>query len=167
MNTKALAIAALLAPASACTQVSPGVFESDVHIRAKPASEKGFSGVSHHLLQNLSGQYVEKILHDYNNIQIFSKIYIGSERQEFDFIFDTGSSWVWVATDKCDSCVNPNKFHYNDSTTFKQVDMRQSNLHYGMGSVYGFDTTDQICLASDSKIGSGCMKDYLFKSVTH
>jgi len=80
---------------------------------------------------NGQSEYVEKILHDFNNIQIFSKIYIGSQRQEFDFIFDTGSSWVWVATFLCDTCKNKNKFNYDVSRTFRQTGDHISNLYYG------------------------------------
>jgi hypothetical protein len=36
---------------------------------------------------------------------------------------------------------------------------------YGQGTVWGYDTTDQVCLNQNSEIGNGCMEDYLFKSV--
>jgi hypothetical protein len=40
--------------------------------------------------------YIEKKLHDFFNIQLYSNIYVGSEKRPFKMIFDTGSSWVWV-----------------------------------------------------------------------
>jgi len=72
---------------------------------------------------------------------------------------------VWVGSDVCNNCANPNKFDFANSTTFKQLTPYISNLSYGMGSVWGFDTTDQVCLNEDSVIGNGCMADYLFKTV--
>lgn len=92
---------------------------------------------------------------------------IGANKQSFPLIFDSGSSWVWVGHDKCDNCANPKKFDSHASPSFKQLELTQSSLHYGKGAVYGFDTTDQVCLTKDSTIGHGCMADYLFKSVVH
>jgi len=63
-------------------------------------------------------EYVDKVLHDFNDIQIFAKIQFGSQRDTFDMIFDSGSSWVWLATDKCASCVNPHKYSARNSTSF-------------------------------------------------
>jgi hypothetical protein len=31
-------------------------------------------------------------MEDYKDVQLFSKIYVGSEKQAFDVIFDTGSA---------------------------------------------------------------------------
>ena len=62
--------------------------------------------------------YVEKTLHDFFDIQIYANIYVGSDKQEFPLIFDTGSAWVWVGTDLCDTCANPKKFNAEASKTF-------------------------------------------------
>lgn len=40
-----------------------------------------------------------------------SRVYFGSNKQGFDLIFDSGSSWVWVEHRLCRDCANPNKFH--------------------------------------------------------
>lgn len=40
-------------------------------------------------------------------------------------------------------------------------------LAYGRGMVLGYDSTDQVCLTKHSKVGNGCMEDYLFKSVVY
>ena len=74
---------------------------------------------------------------------------------------------MWVASDVCHVCANPNKFHFKDSKTFQQQDNELSTLRYGQGQIWGFDTTDQVCLAKDSVIGNGCMEDYLFKTVVN
>lgn len=36
--------------------------------------------------------YVEQAVQDYYDVQLFSKVHVGSTKQEFDVIFDTGSS---------------------------------------------------------------------------
>jgi hypothetical protein len=93
----------------------------DARITERP--KEYLSGVASHLMQlyedkGVSSEYIDKQLLDYNNIQIYSKIYIGEPKQEFDMIFDTGSSWVWVGTDLCQNCNNPSKFHYSKSSYF-------------------------------------------------
>lgn len=82
-------------------------------------------------------------------------------------IFDTGSSWVWVGTDKCLECHNPEKFHYEQSRSFILKDKEISTLSYGRGEVWGYDTLDTVCLSEQSTIGNGCMENFLFKSVTY
>lgn len=101
------------------------------------------------------------------NIQIFSRIYFGSDKQGFDLIFDSGSSWVWVENKLCGNCANPNKFDHKRSSSFTQLVPTISSLHYGKGTVYGYNTKDEICLNKDSELGHGCMSDYLFKSVVY
>lgn len=36
--------------------------------------------------------YFEKAMEDYYDVQLFSKVYFGSEREPFDLILDTGSA---------------------------------------------------------------------------
>jgi len=111
--------------------------------------------------------YIEKELHDFFKIQIFAEILIGSDRQPFNLIFDTGSSWVWVGHEYCVTCANPAHFKSDKSNTFRQKTSKLSMLNYGRGSVMGYDTTDQICLNKDSANGNGCMQNFKFKSVLY
>lgn len=171
-HTKRITLAALVAPAFTFSfgADSNGVIELNAKISARPKGH--LTGVANHLMQlnevsGVSDEYIDKQLHDFNNIQIFSSIYIGEPKQEFDMIFDTGSSWVWVGTDVCDNCVNAHKFHFNQSQFFHQLTPSISTLRYGKGQVWGYNAKDQVCLAEDSTIGHGCMEDYLFKAVVH
>ena len=148
-------------------QAHPDYIEQNMHI-----SDKEFAhshGVGNYLMQLSTAAvgYIEKTLHDFNNIQIYSNIYFGSDKQEFPLIFDTGSSWVWIGTDMCDNCVNPKEFNVADSTTFRYTSERQTSLYYGRGAVTGYDSTDQVCLTKDSVLGNGCMSNYRFKSIIH
>jgi hypothetical protein len=38
----------------------------------------------------------EQDVQDYYDVQLFSKVHVGSNREEFNVIFDTGSAWFWV-----------------------------------------------------------------------
>lgn len=80
-------------------------------------------------------------------------------------IFDSGSAWVWLGTKYCQTCVNTNRFNPSESSSFKQLNMKQTALNYGIGSVYGYDASDTVCLDKKSVVGNGCMENYLFKAV--
>jgi hypothetical protein len=118
----------------------------DMAITARETQHAG--GVVNHLMQLSTAAvgYIEKKLYDFYNIQIYSNIYFGSNKQEFPLIFDTGSAWVWVGTDLCDTCANEAKFDVEQSNTFKQNSNKLSSLYYGRGMVTGYDTQDTVCL---------------------
>ena len=140
---KALTLLAFLNPAKAFTN-SNGIIEMDVKVSNKP-SKKYTPGLGSHLMSLDSAKhpdYIEKELLDFFDIQIYSKIYLGSDKQEFDMIFDTGSSWVWVQHDLCKTCANKEHFNSMASSTFEQLTPNFSSLYYGKGMVIGYDTTD-------------------------
>ena len=141
--TKVLTLLAFLTPSRAYMN-KDGVIEMDVHVSNKP-SKKYASGLGTHLMSLDSAKhpdYIEKDLLDFFDIQIYSKIFLGSNKQEFDMIFDTGSSWVWVQHDLCKTCANKEHFDSMNSTTFEQLTPNFSTLYYGKGMVVGYDTTD-------------------------
>ena len=110
--------------------------------------------------------YIEKNLYDFYDIQLYAVVYIGSNKQKFEMIFDTGSSWVWVQSEDCQHCMkNDHKFVADDSDSYKQLSDEPSELNYGKGSVIGYDSKDMVCLMKDSSMGDGCMSDYLFKNI--
>jgi len=172
------AMAAAPSPLTSLFQYSntnDGLIEMDAQISHAPRTQH-MGGLGMHLMNLASDpmgqafgqeEYIEKNLMDFFNIQIFSSIYVGSMKQQFDLIFDTGSSWVWVEHEFCNACANPQKLKSRESTSFTQVSPELSTLRYGRGQVYGYDSRDQICLNEESTIGHGCMDNYLFKSVVY
>ena len=40
-------------------------------------------------------------LENSQNVQYYGSLYLGSGKEKHDFIFDTGSPWLWVATTGC------------------------------------------------------------------
>ena len=75
--------------------------ELDVEARRKPQKVETLS-----LIEQQSNAFVEKDLIDYADIQIFTKLFFGSNREPHTLIFDTGSSWLWVQTPECTKCSN-------------------------------------------------------------
>jgi hypothetical protein len=53
--------------------------------------------------------FYEEPLENYFNTQYYGSMYLGSESEEIEFIFDTGTPYLWVATEKCRK-----KCHTND-----------------------------------------------------
>lgn len=50
-------------------------------------------------------------LKNYSNNQYVGSLYLGSNLEPRDFIFDTGSPWLWVAVKGCQgSCAGPKTF---------------------------------------------------------
>jgi hypothetical protein len=149
-------------------QTEEGSFEVPIKIETK---KTGYSSAQANNLQTLyhaygiyDQAYINKQLDSFYDIQIYSKIHFGENREEFKLIFDSGSAWVWVGGENCVNCGHK-KFAHSESSTFKQQSYRLSTLKYGMGQIWGYDSTDTICLNPDSVVGNGCMEDFLFKTV--
>lgn len=85
---------------------------------------------------------VTKDLEDFYDAQIYSTIYVGSQKAPLDVIFDTGSNWLWVASRVCLTCsMWADKFDERNSTTFKFHPLMY-DLHYGSGDAYGYNAHD-------------------------
>jgi hypothetical protein len=67
---------------------------------------------------------------------------LGSEKKAFRVIFDTGSSWIWIGTEECDTCISKNLFETEDSITFIQNDSELESLEYITGKVEGYKFQD-------------------------
>ena len=83
------------------------------------------------------------------NVQLMAKIYIGSNLQPFNMIFDTGSNILWVNSRVCSNCpFYISKFDERTSDTFSFYNV-VFDLHYGTGDVYGYSSQDQVCFDED------------------
>ena len=78
--------------------------------------------------------------------QYFGPVFIGTPKQDFTVIFDTGSSNLWVPSSDCKqlACVTKNRFMRTKSTTYVDDSQhREMKIQYGSGNVDGkvrFDT---------------------------
>lgn len=89
---------------------------------------------------------------DINNSQYVGRIQVGSPKkgtpqQEFDVIFDTGSSNLWLNSDSCQSegCLVHRRFHPRKSKTYKKLPIEMS-VQFGTGSIEGFLAQDTFTL---------------------
>ncbi|KAK4762252.1 hypothetical protein SAY87_030136 [Trapa incisa] len=85
-------------------------------------------------------------LRNYNDAQYFGEIGIGTPSQKFTVIFDTGSSNLWVPSQKCHlsvACYFHSKYKSSQSSTYKK-NGKSADIHYGTGAIYGFFSQDHV-----------------------
>jgi saccharopepsin len=77
----------------------------------------------------------------------FSDITIGNPPQEFKVVLDTGSSNLWVPSQKCGSiaCYLHAKYDSSASSTYK-ANGSSFEIHYGSGSLTGFVSQDTMTI---------------------
>lgn len=98
-------------------------------------------GIRNSFAQNADGSIV---INDYQNAQYYGQIQLGTPAQNFNVIFDTGSSNLWVASAACDSsCGLHSRYRSSLSATYK-ADGTAFNITYGSGPVSGFDSIDNL-----------------------
>ena len=84
-------------------------------------------------------------LTNFMDAQYYGPIYLGSPPQEFNVIFDTGSSNTWVPSKKCFSfaCLLHQRYDSEKSNTFAS-NSTKFEIRYGTGAVEGFISTDRM-----------------------
>lgn len=98
---------------------------------------------------------------NYMDAQYYGPISIGTPPQEFNVIFDTGSSNTWVPSSKCYSisCLLHRRFDSSASSTFN-ANNTEFQIRYGSGAVEGFISNDVM------EIGGIRIPDQDFAEVT-
>jgi len=76
-------------------------------------------------------------------------------------MFDTGSSIVYVVSDKCEKCPQEHKYKQGDSKSFAATDGSTYHQSYGIGSITGTGAKDTFCFGQ----GTHCVPDVNFINV--
>ncbi|KAL1139946.1 hypothetical protein AAG570_006923, partial [Ranatra chinensis] len=82
----------------------------------------------------------------YFQSQYYGTISLGTPPQEFEVIFDTGSSNLWVPSSQCDgntACMNHKRYDSSFSSTYRP-NGESIYVAYGKGSAAGFLSTDVL-----------------------
>jgi hypothetical protein len=85
---------------------------------------------------------------NYNNVQYYTNIKVGSNDQTMTVILDTGSAWLWMqAAGRTSDTFNfgSHKYNCSASTTCNQTNMK-ANTSYTKGGIYGRLTYDSVNL---------------------
>jgi len=100
------------------------------------------------------------VINDYMNSQYYGTISLGTPAQDFEVIFDTGSSDLWVCSSLCGtSCGRHAKYNSKKSVTYI-ANGTSFDILYGSGPVSGFESVDKLT------VGGLVVKDQVFAEVT-
>jgi len=97
---------------------------------------------------------------NYYNYQYYAPLYIGNNQQNMTFIWDTGSTMLWLPLSNCSSCPSTNKYSPNIS----YVSTGQPfNIAYVSGSVAGTIATEDVhVLSGGDSVNMSKLKFKLF-----
>jgi len=97
-------------------------------------------------------------LSNFMNAQYIGDLSIGNPPQEFSILYDTGSSNLWIPSEKCWLCLNK-KYNSSQSSTY-QPNGTSFAIQYGSGSLSGFLSIDTV------RIGDLTIKKQTFGEAT-
>mmetsp|Transcript_31974 Transcript_31974/g.31367 ORF Transcript_31974/g.31367 Transcript_31974/m.31367 type:complete len:308 (-) Transcript_31974:145-1068(-) len=84
-------------------------------------------------------------LTNFRNLQYYGPLYLGSKRKRLNFVYDTGSSWLWFPGTSCTGC--PTDYEYDPSKSEFYTDFNKSKeLFYGKGYVKGKVIQDNVAM---------------------
>lgn len=127
-------------------------------VLASTSSSSSSSAVSRKLIRGAAGDRGEEDvrLHDLKNAQYYGKVTIGTPGQDFQVVFDTGSSDLWVPSKECTTksanCAAKTTFDKDKSSTYSEPEKGQLSdfsIMYGSGAVSGKYAVDTTCVAKD------------------
>jgi len=98
------------------------------------------------------------VIHDFQNAQYYGPVTVGGV--EFQVIFDTGSSNLWIPSKDCTNCGRFKPAYDHDKSPNYVANGSKFNIQYGSGPVSGFFSQDSVTL------GDKTVSNVLFAEVT-
>nr|QHB21607.1 venom A1 protease 1 [Platymeris rhadamanthus] len=128
-----------------------------VHLRLRKNRPKTFAEYSRRMVDPTPLLYIEpsssghiEPLKNYENLQYFGVITLGTPPQEFEVIFDSGSSNLWIPSSKCtdtnSACENHKRYDSSMSSTYVE-DGTEVSLLYPTGELKGFFSKDVLAMS--------------------
>ncbi|KAH6944834.1 hypothetical protein HPB50_005509 [Hyalomma asiaticum] len=114
-------------------------------------------------LARAPGDPIPVILDNYQNMQYFGQLTIGTPPQSFKLLMDTGSSNFWVPSAKCKesmACRDHAKYDSSKSSTYKASSL-SIRIRYSGGVVRGFTSIDNV------GVGPATVTQYKFAEMDH
>lgn len=112
---------------------------NSIGIKDLPAEDQAFLAKT----MGGSGGSSSVPISDYSNAQYYGPISVGNPAQDFNVVFDTGSSNLWVPSKKCSDCGSHPKYDSSASSSYA-ANGTVFNITYGSGPVSGFLSSDDV-----------------------
>ena len=69
---------------------------------------------------NISKEYIEAPLNNYNNVQYYGNLFLGSNKEEFTVMLDISSNYLVIPSITCENCRKfTKKFNSSSSETYQ------------------------------------------------
>ncbi|KAF4031956.1 Eukaryotic aspartyl protease [Phytophthora infestans] len=94
---------------------------------------------------NSTTELIRIPLENYDQMQFFGSIGVGSPPQRFQVIFDTGSSDIWLPESSCADCAGSRRYHAAVSRSHEPLN-EPFRLEYGSGNASGRVMREQVSL---------------------
>ena len=83
------------------------------------------------------------------DLQYYGPLKIGSQREEFNVVYDTGSDWLWIPDQNNKGCPSTHSFDGSSSKTYK-TDNKPKSIKYVQGQVDGIISTDNVAVGNSN-----------------
>lgn len=104
-----------------------------VSVRLTPAKLEHRLGATHQ--QEMTNSF---------NTCYYGPVVVGG--QEMQVVYDTGSDWLVLESNSCESCPGSDRFDHTASPMFSPLGNGVSTREYGSATLYGTEVNDTVCL---------------------